>query len=190
MLDAVVAAIRAKAPPGGISTKVVAVDGPGGAGKSTLAERLAQSLGGAQIVRTDDFASWSIPLDWWPRLVEEVLEPLARGERSRYRCSTWSTEQPEDWKEVAPAEFVVLEGVSASRAAFRPYLTYSIWIETPRDVRLQRGLARDGEEARGQWEQWMAEEDAYVARERPHERADAVLPGYGDVPTRGRSSVR
>jgi uridine kinase len=176
-----------------MQTKVVAVDGPGGSGKTTLARRLAEVLGGAQIVSTDDFASWSNPLDWWPRVVEEVLEPLARGERSRYRCSRWRPDQPEEWKQVVPAEFVVLEGVSASRAAFRAYLTYSIWVETPRDVRLQRGLARDGEEARRQWEKWMAQEDAYVARELPHERADAIVRGDGellDVPTRGRSSAR
>jgi uridine kinase len=174
-------------------TKIVAVDGPGGAGKSTLAARLAEALGGAQIVSTDDFASWSNPLDWWPRLIEEVLEPLARDERSRYRRSRWQSDQPEEWKEVAPAEFVILEGVSASRAAFQPYVTYSIWVETPREVRLQRGLARDGEAARGRWEKWMAEEDAYVARERPRERADAVVRGDEvllDVPMRGRSSAR
>jgi hypothetical protein len=27
------------------------------------------------------------------------------------------------------------------------------------------------------WERWMAEEDAYIERERPHEHADVVLPG-------------
>ena len=79
--------------------------------------------------------------------------------------------------EVVPAGFVILEGVSASREAFRPFLTYSIWIETPRELRLRRGLERDGEEARAQWEQWMAEEDDYVRREKPQERADLVVPG-------------
>ena len=79
--------------------------------------------------------------------------------------------------EVVPAEFVTLEGVSSSSEAFRPFLTYSIWIETPRELRLRRGLERDGEEARAQWEQWMAEEDDYVRREKPQERADLVVPG-------------
>jgi len=46
--------------------------------------------------------------------------------------------------EVAPAEFLVLEGVSASRGAFRPFLAYAIWVETPRAERLRRVLARDG----------------------------------------------
>jgi uridine kinase len=175
-LATIVAQIRAKPPPAGISTKIVAVDGPGGAGKTSFAERLARELDAA-VVHTDDFASWDNPLDWWPRLVEELLEPLARGESARYRRSRWSDDEPERWHEVEPAEYLVLEGVSASRDAFQPFLTYSIWVEAPRAVRLSRGLERDGEEARAQWEQWMAEEDEYVRRERPRERADVVVSG-------------
>ena len=60
-----------------MSTRIVAIDGHGGAGKSTLAEELAGELGSAQIVHTDDFASWGFPLDWWPRLLDEVLEPVS-----------------------------------------------------------------------------------------------------------------
>ena len=160
-----------------MSTKVIAVDGPGGAGKSSFAARLAEELGGAQLLRTDDFASWEVPTDWWPRLLKEVLEPLSRNESARYRCTDWGNPDHQEWAEVTPAEFVILEGVTASRAAFRPFLSYSVWIETPRDLRLSRGLERDGEEARVQWEEWIAKEEDYVRREKPQERADLVLPG-------------
>lgn len=44
--------------------------------------------------------------------------------------------------EVTPTSHLIVEGVTATREAFRPYLTFSIWIETPREVRLDRGLAR------------------------------------------------
>jgi uridine kinase len=168
---------KAKVSPGGMRTKVIAVDGPGGAGKSALANRLAEELGGAHVVHTDDFASWDNPLNWWPRLISDVLEPLARNEPARYGRSDWEGKGKEEWSEVVPAEFVILEGVSASREAFRPFLTYSVWVETPRDLRLRRGLDRDGEEARAQWEQWMAEEDDYVKRERPQGHVDLVVPG-------------
>jgi uridine kinase len=167
--------IRVKEPPAGMPTRIVAVDGPGGAGKSALAERLAKELD-AQIVHTDDFASWDNPIDWWPRLIAEVLEPLLRNETARFRCTNWKG-GPEEWREVEPSDFVILEGVSASRDAFRRFLTYTIWIETPRRLRLARGLERDGEASRAQWNQWMAAEDAYMERERPGERADTVLPG-------------
>jgi len=162
-----------------MTTRIVAVDGPGGAGKSSLADWLAPELD-APIVHTDDFASWENPVDWWPSLVENVLEPLAAGSAARYVPSTWGG-PVRDAVTVEPRGFVILEGVTASRQAFRPYLAYSIWVETPRAVRLRRGLERDGEHMRGQWEEWMAGEDDYIERERPSEHSDLVLPGDRDL---------
>jgi uridine kinase len=181
LVEDIASRVRSTPPPAGMSTKVIAIDGRGGAGKTSLAERLAEELADAQIIHTDDFASWQEPLDWWPRLVEEALEPLSRNQPARFRRTDWEEKGRELWGEVKPAEFVILEGVSASREAFRPYLTYSIWIEAPRELRLRRGLERDGEDARAQWEEWMAEEDDYVAREFPAERADLVLRGDRDL---------
>lgn len=68
----------------GLKTRIVAIDGRGGAGKSTLAARLSELLGGAPVVHTDDFASWDNPIDWWPELLAQVLEPLARGDAASF----------------------------------------------------------------------------------------------------------
>ena len=162
-----------------MDTRIVAIDGPGAAGKSSLAAFLARRLG-AEIVHTDDFASWDDPIDWWPRLLEQVLEPLAAGRRARFTPTSWDGLPRADIV-VEPAELVILEGVTSTRAAFRPFLAYSIWVETPRELRLARGLERDGESMRAQWEAWMALEDRYIEEERPAERADLVLPGDLDL---------
>jgi uridine kinase len=82
---------------------------------------------------------------------------------------------------IEPGGTVLLEGVSATRNAFRPYLTYTIWVETERAARLQRGIDRDGGNSRAQWERWMDEEDDYIAREHPAEHVDVVLPGDQDL---------
>jgi uridine kinase len=178
-LTELVRAIRSLSAPAGMKTRIVAVDGPGGAGKSSLAEYLAHVLD-ASIVHTDDFASWSNPVDWWPELLEKVLVPLAAGRSVRYTPTSWDGSEKNEMV-IEPANFAVLEGVTASRAAFRPYLTYSIWIETPRHLRLRRGLHRDGEEARADWDRWMAQEDAYMDQEQPAKHADVVLPGDRDL---------
>jgi uridine kinase len=180
-LDEIIQKVREEPAPEGIATKIIAIDGPGGAGKTSLAARLADELGGVPVLHTDDFASPDNAFDWWPRVIDEVLEPLVRNRSVRFRRTDWEDRQRELWAEVEPADFVILEGVSASRAAFQPFLTYSIWIETPRDLRLQRGLVRDGQEARAQWEQWMAQEDGYIERERPQDRADLVVRGDQDL---------
>lgn len=174
-LAEVVYKIRVAQAPGEMTTKVIAVDGPGGAGKSYLAERLSKELGDTPIVRTDDFASWDNPLNWCPRLVDQVLEPLSRNKVARYQRYDWDTKSLAEWHDVEPGEFLILDGVSASREAFRPYLAFSIWVETPRDERLRRGLERDGEQARDQWQEWMRQEDDYIEREHPEQRVDVVI---------------
>ena len=174
--DDVVARIRAL--PGDV--RLVAVDGCGGAGKSTLAARLAADLGDCPVLHTDDFASWEQPLDWWPRMLAEAIQPLADGRAARFRRSEWGTSRLGDLVTVDPAPFVVVEGVSASRIEWAHLLSFAIWVETPRDIRLRRGLGRDGDAARPLWERWMAEEDDYVARDRPDARADVVVAGTSE----------
>jgi putative protein kinase ArgK-like GTPase of G3E family len=51
-LPTILDAIKCANPPEGMATKIVAVDGLGGAGKSTLAEVLAKALGGSSIPQT------------------------------------------------------------------------------------------------------------------------------------------
>lgn len=109
-LDEIVHVVRAKPAPDGVAPKIIAVDGPGGAGKSTLASHIADRLGGAPVLRTDDFASWDNPVDWWPRLIAEALEPLSRNRAARFRRTDWEGADRELWTLVEPAEYLVLEG--------------------------------------------------------------------------------
>jgi uridine kinase len=175
-LQPVLRAIRAARAPEGVATRIIAIDGPGGAGKTTLAAWLAEQLPASAVIHTDDFASWDNPVDWWPELIEHALKPLAAGAVARYQPAAWGGEARAPIV-IEPGQTVLLEGVSAARNAFRPYLAYTIWVETDRSVRLQRGIDRDGEGSRAQWERWMEEEDDYVARERPAEHVDVVLRG-------------
>ena len=168
--------------PEGIKTRIVAIDGCGGAGKSTLAAKLAALLDDCPLIHTDDFASWDRPLDWYPRMITQVLEPLGQNRPTRYQKFDWQANQLGQWETVKPCSFVILEGVSSSRSEFRPYLSFAIFVETDPELRLQRGLERDGEEALPLWQQWMAEEDAYLLRDRPEEYADVVISGNtGDL---------
>jgi uridine kinase len=180
-LEAIIRAVRSAPPQTGMSTSVVAIDGYGGAGKSTLAALLGDRLNAqaqrVDLVHTDDFASADNPLNWWPRLIAQVLQPLKDGAAARYQRYDWDLERLAEWHSIEPGGLVLLEGVSASRNAFRPYLSLAIWIETPAEERLRRGLERDGEQARDQWRQWMADEVAWGSAERPWERADIVVSG-------------
>lgn len=89
----IIQAIQTAQAPDGMTTKIISIDGPGGAGKSSLAEQLSQKLGNAPIIYTDDFASWDNPLNWWPRLLGQVLEPLSHNEIARYQRYDWGTKR-------------------------------------------------------------------------------------------------
>jgi len=175
-------ACRIEARPTPTACRIAAIDGPGGAGKSTLARRLARAAGNASIVHTDDFASWDEPIEWWPRLISDALEPLAAGRDARYRRYDWDRQAMGGWVETPAAPLVIVEGVSSGRVAFRPFLTFTIWVETPRPLRLDRGLERDGQELRPLWEEWIVAEDAFFAAERPDLAADLVVAGAPALP--------
>src|SRR5206468_1587388 len=121
-------------------------DGCGGAGKTTFAAALSREAGSCPVVHTDDFATHDDALGWWPRMLDEVIDPLSEGRPARFRRYDWGQRCLGDEVTVQPAAVVVIEGVGASRAAWRHRLAMSMWVDAPRDVRLARGIARDGEQ--------------------------------------------
>ena len=161
-------------PPSAGRTVVIGIDGCGGAGKSTLAAALVERIEGAAVIHTDDFASWDRPIEWWPRLLEEVLLPLSKGEVARFQRYDWITRSLAEWQEVN-APIIILEGVGSTRLEFRQFLAFRVWVDCPRAERLQRGLERDGVQAEGLWRTWMRAEDAYRDAHRPKENADRLV---------------
>jgi hypothetical protein len=157
--------------------RLVAVDGPGGAGKSTFAARLARWAGDAPVIHTDDFASWEEPLNWWPRLLAQVIAPLGAGEPARYQRYDWVDRELAEWHTVQPVPIVIIEGVSSARREWSDRLAFVCWMETDRGVRLRRGLDRDGAEALPLWDEWMANEDRHFAGDDSRARADVVADG-------------
>ena len=77
------------------TVRLVAVDGPSGAGKTTFAERLAAALREGDtrvaVVHTDDLLDgWADQFTFWPRLESGVLRPLARGVEGRHPVYDWA----------------------------------------------------------------------------------------------------
>lgn len=155
----------------------MAIDGPGGAGKTVFAERLARSLGHVPVLHTDDFASWENPVGWWPRLERDVLVPLEQGEPVSFRAYDWQRHRLGERRLLPPSDVVLLEGVSSARRAVAERLSLVVWIETAAPERLTRGIARDGLARRDQWERGMAQEEAHFLLDRARERADVIVDG-------------
>ncbi len=173
----IVAAIQAVKPQGRV-TKLVAIDGYGGSGKSDLANRLASRLGSVSVVRTDDFARPNVRGWEWDRMRAQVLEPLSHDRPSHYQRYDWETDEPAEWHDVPVGGTVIVEGVSSMRDELGTFWDFAIWLDCPYDIRLQRGVERDGEALRSQWtDVWLPEEDAYFDAQRPDRKADLVIDG-------------
>jgi len=165
-------------------TMFIAVDGHGGSGKSTLAKWLSEKLG-AELIHTDDFSGWDNPLNWWPNVIEKVFKPIAGGAtRLSYQpASWWENHHPEPIKNQPVTPVMILEGVSSSRKEFDDYISLRIFVDTPKDVCLERGIERDTgtgkskDELTQMWEDWFAEEDKYMQSDNPKEKADIVVDG-------------
>ncbi|WP_438388066.1 hypothetical protein [Actinopolyspora saharensis] len=172
-----------RGPPGLGAVRLITVDGPSGAGKSTFADLVlarARAAGvDARLVRTDDFATWEQPVQWWPRLNTGVLEPLSRGVPGRYRRVEWPDGVPVDGAvvEVAVPEVLVLEGVSSGRRSIADRIGVAVWMRGPDPAtRLERAVARDGgEAARAELVRWQEFERDWFESDRASERAHFSL---------------
>jgi len=153
---------------------LVGIGGHGAAGKSTLARRIP----GAQLVGTDEF--WDGEGFELGRLRAEVFEPLLAGRTAEYASWDWAKRRPGGTRTVDPHGVVVVEGVCALHRSCRDDYDVRVWVEAPYELRLARGVARDGEAARATWvERWMPMEDRYVERDDPIPSAHIVLDGSG-----------
>jgi hypothetical protein len=164
------------------AVRLVGVDGRAGSGKTTFAGRLAAELGRSRrvaVLHTDDFLDgWAKMLVWQPRLREWVLEPFRRGEAGAYRRYDWELGRLRDeWTAIEPPEVLVVEGVGSASAAMRADLTLGVLVDAPEQLRLRRGLERDGDALRPEWERWMAGEDGHFAEDATPGAVDVLVDG-------------
>jgi len=179
---------------------VVAVDGHGAAGKTTIAGAVAAATGAA-LVHTDDFfqpwtsagpdagpthgepgaAGAAVGRYYdWRRLRAEALEPLRAGRGARYRRFDWERGAGLDGTvTVAPGDLILLEGVFSAAPELSDLVDRAVFVDTPPAERLRRLRAQVKPE---EWDDdWLLAEQAYFDRTRP--------PASFDLTVRGACSV-
>jgi cytidylate kinase len=164
-------------------TRVVAIDGRSGAGKSSLAAALSGELGAPVVSLEDLYGGWGGLEHGIDLLVSEVLEPLAAGRDARVPRYDWVRRVWLEPRRLDVPELLIVEGVGAGARRAAAFESLVVWLEAPPSVRKKRALDRDGTMFAPHWGQWAAQEDAMLARERTPERADIVIDGvHGEVP--------
>ncbi len=155
-------------PPSCGRVRIIAVDGPSAAGKSTFAARLA-----APVVGADDFpVPWDgDPLAWWAPFTAQVLEPLRAGRTARFRRYDWRRGVYGAETEIPVVPVLVVEGVGAAREGAPVSLI--VWVDAPRAVRRRRALERGDDPAA--WDHWSEAEARHFRADRTRARADLII---------------
>ena len=121
---------------------LVAIDGPGGAGKSTLAQLLKEQLKTLEwivaVVKHDDFYLPSgqrknrqvgvIGRDFdWERLRDQVLIPIREGRSIHYQRYDWEADVLAEWRTISASDAVLVEGVYTMRRELTHLYDLKIW---------------------------------------------------------------
>ena len=166
--------------------RVIAVDGRGASGKSTLAARLCALAPASAVVHTDDLA-WHEPLFGWGHLLaDDVLRPLREGRALSYRPPQWERRGRSGIIAVpAGLDVVLVEGTGASHREHADLVDATVWVRADFAEAERRGIARDvaegvngdPDQATAFWHEWMTAELSFLDRQRPWRRACVVVNG-------------
>ncbi|WP_017178600.1 GNAT family N-acetyltransferase [Actinomyces timonensis] len=168
---------------------IIAIDGRGGSGKTTLTTALAAAVPGAQAFHLDDLI-WNEPLYDWDQLYVDTLTQLRQAGSLDLVPDKWREHGREGSIRIpAGSPLVLIEGTGAGLAAVSGLIDAHVWVQTGDDVAERRGIKRDiaegvngdAEESVRFWHWWMAGERSFFAKDRPWQRADVIVSG--DAPT-------
>ncbi len=178
------------------SRVLIALDGRGGAGKSTLARELVRRIPRSAHVEHDWF---HLPKDQvsegrridHERLIAEVISPFRSGARElRFLRYNWGylAGIPDGYHEtpisVRDVDIVVIEGVETLHRSLASHFDLRVWVDTPPELSLERGMRRDIEEnhldperVRAAWKEWSERESESLARDDRRARANVIIKG-------------
>jgi uridine kinase len=140
--------------------KYIAIDGPGGSGKTYLANRLAERLH-AEVFHLDEFGNDYEPFIGIPKLIDAI--------------------------NASSAPIVIFEGVGVFDKRFDRFNPLRVFVNTSLTVRRERAALRDvprsdrpAEEWRKIYAIWSGAEGEYFT-DILRERANLVTPETGDI---------
>jgi uridine kinase len=159
---------------------IITIDGPAGAGKTTLAEHVSAAMSlkyKCTTLHMDDlYNGWETPFD---HHLTDALIGACRAHQKSQKISlsiyNWGTGKYGAVQEVPPCQLLILEGVASSQLVIREFVTASIWIDIDPAVGVERVLLRDGDAISHQMNSWLNKQAQHFLDNDSQNASDFVL---------------
>jgi uridine kinase len=163
-----------------VDQPIIAIDGPAGAGKTTLASTISLALSlrmSTTIIHMDElYPGWENALGdeltktlTWLTSCHKAKKPLL------YSSFNWATNEFHEAKTHPSTQLLILEGVASAQLPIAESLATSIWLELDPEIGFQRVIERDGENISLEMKKWLVTQEQHFAADRTKERCDFLL---------------
>ena len=159
---------------------IIAIDGPAGAGKTTLAHEIFLAISprmSVNVIHMDDlYDGWNNALG---KDLTKVLTHLTDQHKQKKSAKideyNWTTSSFEDGEELDPADLLILEGVGSGDMAIQDDLAALIWIDIDPEIGVKRVIDRDGAQVADEMRKWLGTQEEYFSQHSTREKADFIL---------------
>ena len=162
------------------SRPVIAIDGPAGAGKTTLAHEIFLALSNkmsVQVIHMYDL------YDGWDNALSKDLSKILQYLVSQHEAKSPANIQRYNWEsssfgeseELPVSDLLILEGVGCGDKELQDRFAALIWMEIDPTDGLKRVLDRDGAQMHEQMQKWLGTQAEYFLQHSTREKADFIL---------------
>jgi uridine kinase len=159
---------------------LLAIDGPAGSGKTTLASKFEAEYkltASVQVIHMDDlYNGWEQALsqDLTTKLAE-IVQAHKSGKDFYLAKFNWDAMEFGEARLLHSSQVLILEGVGAAQKIVRDAGAKTYWIEAPAEIGLQRVLERDGHHLRESMLNWQSYQDAHFMMDKTAENCEVKL---------------
>jgi len=165
---------------GNVGMTLLAIDGPAGAGKTTLAAKLEAELSvdsTVRVIHMDDlYNGWEDALgEGLTKVLHVVTSAHLAGKECEIAIFNWYSMQFDRHEIIEPTDILILEGVGAAQKVVRTAGATTYWLDIEPEIGLRRVLARDGAHIEQQMRQWQIDQDKHFADDQTRENCEFKL---------------
>ena len=165
---------------GSVGVTLLAIDGPAGAGKTTLAAKLEAEYSVHSTVRTihmdDLYNGWDDALG---KALTDTLRAITSAHQAGHECTikifNWHLMKFDREEIIVPTDYLILEGVGAAQAMVRNAGAVTYWLDIDAETGLKRVLARDGAHIEKEMRQWQIQQSVHFAKDQTRENCEFKL---------------